>query len=323
MTMKEKNYILRIDQLSKVFSVKRSFFSRTPLCAVNDVSFDVIKGETFGLVGESGCGKSTLARCIVHLIKATKGLILFNGIDLTVISKKDFIPFRAQIQLVFQDPSDSLNPRMNVMTTLKEPLLLHTKLNKEERFMRIVSILESLGLNEKHLERFPHQLSGGQQQRVNVARAVICHPSLVILDEPTSALDVSIQSQLLMYLSEIQKKLKMTYILISHDLSVIRKFCDRTGVMYLGSLVEYASSEMLFSKPIHPYTKALISAIPSLNPDKKRQRIILEGEVPSPLNVPSGCPFHTRCFMVKAVCKEEKPLLVEKKNDHWVACHVV
>lgn len=313
--------LLTVNNVSKSFLVKKGFLQQVPLWAVNNVSFEVDRSETFGIVGESGCGKSTLGRCILRLIDVTEGEIHLDGEDLTKISQHHFREYRSKVNLVFQDPTDSLNPRKTIGGTLHEPLRLHTDLDFSQRQERIIDVLKVVGLTEEHLGRFPHQLSTGQQQRVCVARAMVLYPKLVVLDEPTSALDVSVRGRLLNLLKKIQEETDVGYIFISHDLSVIKHFCDTTGIMYLGSMVEHGPNKELFKNPLHPYTSALISAIPIPDPRIKTRRILLEGEVPSPLKMPSGCPFNTRCYKVETICREKRPHLVEYKDDHWVACH--
>lgn len=315
--------LLDVRNLRKSFVIRKGWLSRGLLGAVNGISFRLQPSETLGIVGESGCGKSTLARCIVGLLPVTEGEIYFHNIDLARLSPAQFGPYRSRIQLVLQDPTDALNPRMMVWRLLDEPLHLHTALSRSERLDRVLSILEVVGLAGEHLRRYPHQLSTGQQQRVNVARAVICSPELVVLDEPTSALDVSVRGRLLELLKDIQTRTGVAYVFVSHDLSVIRNFCDRVGVMYLGFLVELAPTRALFSNPLHPYTQALISAIPIPDPRKKRKRLMLEGEVPSPLDLPKGCPFQTRCPVKDERCIMERPNLMEYEADHWVASYCV
>lgn len=314
--------ILTVSRLRKKFMVKKGW-RRKPLWAVDDVSLFVLPGEILGLVGESGCGKSTLARCIVRLHDSTSGHIVFDGRDITRLSERQLKQYRPILQMVFQDPADALNPRMTVAQLLDEPLSLHTKLNRSQRKERILALLSTVDLNEGHLARYPHQLSTGQQQRVGVARAMSCGPKLVVLDEPTSALDVSVRGRLLRLLQDIRDKTGTSFIFVSHDLSVVRHLCDRTAVMYLGTIVESAPSATLFSDPKHPYTKALIAAIPIPDPRVKRPRTVMRGEVPSPLSIPAGCPFQSRCPIAVERCLTEKPPLREVDGlDHRVACHL-
>jgi len=324
--MSENNgSILRIENLKKVFFKKKSFFKNDEIKAVNDISFDVKRGSIFGLVGESGCGKTTAARCIVHLDKLTSGKIFFNHVEIGSLSPVAFRPYREKIQIAFQDPTDSLNPRFTVRRTIIEPLNLFTNFSNNEKKNKLLQIMELVGLQPEHLERYPHQLSTGQQQRVSVARAIITNPDFVVLDEPTSALDISVKGRILELLLELQEHFGTTYLLISHDLSNVKQVCEETAVMYLGAIMEIGPTKKLFSSPLHPYTKALLSAIPKMEVKKNKKRIKLVGELPSPINLPTGCLFSTRCPEVMPICKEIKPEIkpVSNSGDQSIACHLL
>ncbi|WP_312692222.1 ABC transporter ATP-binding protein [Caproiciproducens sp.] len=288
--------------------------------AVTDVSFTINPKETFALVGESGCGKSTTGRLVTRLLRPDSGQVLFDGTDITNYNENQMRPLRSNMQMIFQDPYGSLNPRIKIEDLVAEPLKIHTKLNTEERRKIVYELLEVVGLRPEHADRYPHEFSGGQRQRIGIARALSVHPKLIVADEPVSALDVSIQAQVLNLLKELQQKYELTYLFISHDLSVVEMIADKIGVMYLGKLVESAPKEELYSNPLHPYTKALLSAVPVPDPTRKRNRIILKGDLPSPVNPPSGCLFHTRCPGCTENCKVEKPVLREVSKDHFVAC---
>lgn len=290
--------------------------------AVNDVSFQLFGGETYGLVGESGCGKSTIARTLLRLLQPVSGEVIYNDFDIFKMGNEQFREFRKEIQMVFQDPYSSLNPKKRIGEILEEPLKIHKIGNSALQTERVMDILDKVGLPADCYYRFPHEFSGGQRQRIGLARALILQPKLIILDEPVSALDVSIQSQILNLLKEIQREFKLTYLFISHDLSVIRHLSDRIGVMYLGELVEEAETDNIYSDPLHPYTKALMSAIPKPNPRINNEKIYLEGEIPSAIDPPTGCFFHTRCPYAKDICKKIKPLKKEYSQDHFVACHL-
>ncbi|MFS0820627.1 ABC transporter ATP-binding protein [Bacillus sp. 1P02SD] len=291
--------------------------------AVNDVSFKVFKGETYGLVGESGSGKSTTGRTAMNLIKPTAGKVFYKNKNIFDLSKKELRPVRKELQMVFQDPFSSLNPRIRVGDTLEEPLAIHSLLaNKNERRERVFEILDKVGMQAEHYYRFPHEFSGGQRQRLGLARALISNPEIIICDEPVSALDVSIQSQVINLLQQLQDEFQLSYLFITHDISVVRHISDRIGVMYLGKIVEEAPTESLFETPLHPYTQALFSAVPGKHRARKRERIVLKGEIPSPLNPPTGCMFHTRCPFANDICRTEIPQKREIAPNHYVACHL-
>lgn len=294
------------------------------LKAVDGISFEIYKGETFGLVGESGCGKSTAGRTIMRLYEPTDGELIFNGQNIYTLSDREMHNVRKNFQMIFQDPYACLNPRMTVEDIVAEPLDIHkTYKTREERRNRVIELLELVGLGEEHAMRFPHEFSGGQRQRIGIARALALNPKFIVCDEPISALDVSIQAQVVNLLKHLQDKLGLTYLFIAHDLSMVRYISDRVGVMYLGHMMEIAESETLYNKPLHPYTKALLSAIPIPNPDiqRNRQRIMLEGDVPSPIDPPKGCRFVERCSYAIENCKQETPVLEEIEENHFVACH--
>ncbi|TVY05675.1 ABC transporter ATP-binding protein [Paenibacillus cremeus] len=318
------NNLLEIKGLKKYFPIKSGGFGRTTrfVKAVDDVSFEVKEGETLGIVGESGCGKSTTGRSIIQLIEPSEGTVLFQGKDMTKLKGGELRAMRRDLQIIFQDPYASLNPRMTVGAILEEPLIIHGLGSAAERKQRVLEILNIVGLTPHHYNRYPHEFSGGQRQRIGIARALITRPKLIVADEPVSALDVSIQSQILNLMKELQEQFKLTYIFISHDLSVVRHISDRVGVMYLGRLVELADKHELYSNPQHPYTQALLSAVPHPDPRKTPERIILTGDVPSPANPPSGCAFHTRCSACMDICKTERPQMKKTKDGHAVACHL-
>jgi peptide/nickel transport system ATP-binding protein len=317
--------LLEVKGLKKYFPVKSGILQRTVghVKAVDDVSFFIKKGETFGLVGESGCGKSTTGRAIIRLYEPTAGEIIFAGEDIATIPEKGLRPYRRDIQMVFQDPYSSLNPRKTVGTILEEPFRVHNLYSKKERKERVEHLLDRVGLNPSLRDRYPHEFSGGQRQRIGIARALTLNPKLIIGDEPVSALDVSIQSQVLNIMDDLQKEFGLTYLFIAHDLAVVKHISDRIGVMYLGRMMEVTDKQTLYRNPLHPYTQALLSAIPKSHPSEvKRERIILKGDVPSPANPPTGCVFHTRCPQAMDHCKQVIPMLKELEPGHFVACHL-
>lgn len=322
----ERKVLLEVKGLKKYFPVKGSLGmlkgSQQVVKAVDDLNLTLYEGETFGLVGESGCGKSTTGRTIMRLMEPTEGEAIYRNEDIFQKSSKEMRKTREEIQMVFQDPYSSLNPRKRIGKTLEEPLVIHSLGDRKEHTERVMEIMQKVGLQLEHYYRYPHEFSGGQRQRIGLARALIANPKLVICDEPVSALDVSVQSQVINLLQRMQKEFNLTYLFIAHDISVVRHISDRIGVMYLGNLVENAPTEKLIEKPLHPYTQALLSAIPMPNPRLKRERIKLTGEIPSPLNPPSGCVFHTRCPFATEVCKEVKPPSKEVDKDHFVSCHL-
>jgi len=323
----DNNKFLEVKNLKKFFPIKAGFLFRHVIAnvmAVDDVSFSIDKNETFGLVGESGCGKSTVGRALLKLIEPSGGTIAINGTDITEKHDKEMLKFRREMQIVFQDPTSSLNPRMTVGQTLSEPLLFHG-IVKDKKAAReyLGELLLSVGMKPYHLDRYPHQFSGGQRQRIAIARAITVDPSLIILDEPTSALDVSVQAQIITLLKKIQDKLHAGFLFISHDLSVVRFISQNVGIMYLGKIVEKGNTDELFDNPLHPYSKALLAAAPVPNPRMRRDRKhLIGGQVPSPINRPSGCFFRTRCPDVKDICKDVYPEFKEVAPNHFVACHL-
>ena len=321
-----EDIILEVKNLKMHFPVGSGFLSRKPVGyvkAVDDVSFTVKRGETLGLVGESGCGKTTTGRCILQLYKPTAGQVIFDGQDLTSMNTKTMRGMRREMQVIFQDPYSSLNPRMTAGNIIGEPLIVHGLVaNKTEYRNKVADLLTNVGLNPYMADRFPHEFSGGQRQRIGVARALSVSPKFIVADEPVSALDVSIQAQIINLLEDLQEQFNLTYLFIAHDLSVVRHISDRVGVMYLGHLVEMAERNEIYRNPIHPYTKALLSAVPIPDPvlDAQRERVLLTGEVPSPLNPPSGCVFHPRCPAANDTCSQYLPELREVETDHYSAC---
>ncbi|CCF15122.1 oligopeptide/dipeptide ABC transporter, ATP-binding, C-terminal domain protein [Brevibacillus laterosporus GI-9] len=313
-----------MNRLKKYYPITGGVFAREigAVKAVDDVSFRVKRGETLGLVGESGCGKSTTGRSILRLIEPTSGEVLFEGKNVARMKREEVREIRKDMQIIFQDPFASLNPRHTVGKILEEPLIVHGINSSKERSKRVHELLEVVGLSSYHAGRYPHQFSGGQRQRIGIARALILNPKLIVADEPVSALDVSVQSQVLNLMQDLQKEFNLTYLFIAHDLSVVRHISDRVGVMYLGRIAELADKDELYTNPLHPYTKALLSAVPVADPDKKQERIILQGDLPSPANPPSGCTFHTRCPHVMDVCREKRPEMLASRENHLVACHL-
>lgn len=318
--------LIQVRNLKKYFSVKSQFLGgeKKFIKAVDGVSFEIKKGETFGLVGESGCGKSTLGRSITRLYDITEGDIFFEGTNIAKFNKKQMKEYNKRMQIIFQDPYSSLNPNMNVEELINEPLALHTTLTKKERLEKTEHLLEIVGLKKADMEKFPHEFSGGQCQRIGIARAISTEPDFVLCDEPISALDVSIQAQVVNMLEDLQNQMGLTYLFVAHDLSMVRHISDRIGVMYLGNIVEISKSNDLYKNPLHPYTKALLSAIPIADPRKAQASVrkIIEGDIPSPMDIPSGCRFHTRCPYAMPKCKEISPEMKEVKSGHSVACHL-
>jgi peptide/nickel transport system ATP-binding protein len=325
----EKNVIVKVVGLKKHFPIKQGFFVKRTVAhvkAVDGVDFEIKKGETFALVGESGCGKTTVGRTILRLIDPTDGRIFFDGTDISKLGYKELLPFRRRMQIVFQDPMSSLNPRMTVGQIVTEPMLFHKVVEtKEEANKRAKELMEMVGLKTFHLDRYPHQFSGGQRQRIAIARAIAIQPEFIVLDEPTSSLDVSVQAQIINMFLDFQERFHFSYLFISHNLGLVRFISQRVAIMYLGRIVEMGESEEIFSQPLHPYSKALLSATPVPDPkvEKARKRIILTGGVPSPINRPSGCFFNPRCPFKMEVCEKEYPQLIQISDDHWVACHLV
>ena len=317
--------LLEVNGVSKRFTIGTRFSGQglRTVHALDNVSFSVMPGDTLGLVGESGCGKSTLGRCITRLYDLSSGTLRFGGTDISQLSERQMRPLRRRIQMVFQDPYASLNPRRRVRDLIAEPLRVHTSMSKVEIDKRVAELLSIVGLKPDHAMRFPHEFSGGQRQRIGIARAIALNPELIVLDEPVSALDVSVQAQIVNLLADLQERLKLTYIFIAHDLSVVRQVSTRIAVMYLGSIVEMGSAEEIFGRPAHPYTQALISAVPvpDLAAQANRKRIVLTGDVPSPVNPPSGCRFHTRCPIAQERCRTERPALVPHGPQRSVMCH--
>ncbi len=324
---KKEKVLVRVEHLKKHFPIMRGIIWSRPVGAVkavDDVSFNIKEGETLGVVGESGCGKSTTGRAILHLHLPTSGKVYFEHVDLTALNDEELRQIRPKMQMIFQDSYASLNPRHSVGQIIAEPMLIHTDMTERQRIDRVMELLELVGLNPNHASRFAHEFSGGQRQRINIARALTLNPSFVVCDEPISALDVSIQAQVVNLFQDLQQKLGLTYLFIAHDLSMVQHISHRVAVMYLGKVAELTNRDDLFRDPLHPYTQALMSAVPEPNPknERERQRIMLEGEVPSPANPPRGCVFHTRCPVAFDRCNEEVPEYREVLPNHFVACHL-
>ena len=324
--MKEKEVILEINNLSKFFTAKKPLFGKPSYVkAVDDVSFTINRGETLGLVGESGCGKTTIGRTILKLYNPTSGQIIFNGQDISKLKDSEMVPLRRKMQMIFQDPYASLNPRMTVGDIVGEAIDIHGLYKGDKRTERIRYLLDKVGLNGSHINRYAHEFSGGQRQRIGIARALAVQPDFIVCDEPISALDVSIQAQVINMLEELQEELGLTYLFIAHDLSMVKHISTHIGVMYLGKLVEKGPSDDVYSNPKHPYTQALLSAVPIADPiiAKSNKRIMLEGDIPSPIDPPPGCRFKGRCAYAKPICGEKEPELKEVEKGHFVACHLV
>jgi len=316
--------VIEVDGLKKHFPIRRGLLRKTvgQVYAVDGVSFSVREGETLGLVGESGCGKSTVARTVMRLIEPSAGSIRLDGTDITRLSKAELRPYRRQMQMIFQDPFSSLNPRMKAGAIVREPLAVHGVVSGKAADERVAELFDLVGLRGEQMDNFPHQFSGGQRQRISIARALALNPRLIVGDEPVSALDVSIQAQVINLLMDLQQKQRLSYLFIAHDLAVVEHISHRVAVMYLGKIVEYAEKRTLFRSPLHPYTEALLSAVPVPDPAMKRRKRLLEGDVPSPVNPPPGCAFHTRCPYVEARCRQESPVLRQVAPDHYVSCHL-
>jgi oligopeptide transport system ATP-binding protein len=324
----ENNVLVTVEGLKKHFPILRGLLMKRPVGyvkAIDGISFDVRKGETLGLVGESGCGKSTTGRVILRLYEPTAGTVTFSGTDLTTLGREDLRRLRPRMQMIFQDPYASLNPRMTVEALISEPMLIHTRMTADERRKRVHELLELVGLNPRFDRRYPHEFSGGQRQRIGVARALSLNPEFIVCDEPISALDVSVQAQVVNLLEDLQERFGLTYLFIAHDLSMVRHIASRVAVMYLGKLMELAQREELYDNPLHPYSQALLSAVPVPDPmvEHSRKRIILKGDVPSPAAPPPGCVFNTRCPIAVERCHQEVPEWRQVRPGHWVACHLV
>lgn len=316
--------LIKLVDIHKKFLASKSIFEeKRYVHALNGVSLEINRGETLSIVGESGCGKSTLGRVLNKLIDSTQGEVWYEDTNITNFTPKQMIPIRRRMQMVFQDPYGCLNPRMKIKDIVGEPLLVHSDMSKQDRYNAVIALLETVGLNERHAQGYAHEFSGGQRQRIGIARALTVNPELIIADEPVSALDVSIQAQVINIFKGLQNDFNLTYLFISHDLSVVEMISDRIGVMYLGHLVEITTKEELYKNPLHPYTQALLSAVPIADPTYKKKRIILKGDIPSPIDMPRGCPFNTRCMYVKSKCLESMPNLIEAEKGHRVACHLI
>lgn len=316
--------LLEVKNLKKYFPIKKGVFSRTmgQVRAVDGVSFALKRGETLGLVGESGCGKTTVGRSILRLVEPTAGQITFNDQNLLELEREELRRVRASLQIIFQDPFSSLDPRMNVGQIIAEPIRNHLKISRKEIRDRVAYLMERVGLHPEHISRYPHEFSGGQRQRIGIARALALNPLAIICDEPVSALDVSIQAQVINLLAQLQEQMNLSYLFIAHDLSVVEHISDRVAVMYLGRIVELATDKELYQNPLHPYSQALLSAVPIPDPEIRRKKLVLQGDVPSPINPPSGCSFHTRCPECKEICSRQEPPLQDAGDGHWVACHL-
>jgi len=322
---KNQNTLLTVEGLKVHFPIRKGIIRKKVVGvvkAVDGLDFSIRSNETFGLVGESGCGKSTTGRAILRLVESTEGNVFYNDMNLTQMSQKEMMPLRRDLQMIFQDPYASLNPRQPIIDIISDPLLAHSLITKNDKQDKVAELMELVGLNPRFMNRFPHEFSGGQRQRIGIARSLALNAKFIVCDEPIAALDVSIQAQVINLLQDLQDKLGLTYLFIAHDLSVVRHISDRIAVMYLGKIVELASKKDLFRNPLHMYTKTLLSAVPIANPAKERERkrILTEGEVPSPLHKPKGCAFSSRCPYAKEICKNQEPKLVEISEDHWVAC---
>jgi oligopeptide/dipeptide ABC transporter ATP-binding protein len=323
--MGDRMVLLEVEGLKKYFPIKGGILGNKVIKqvkAVDDVSFKVYKGETVGIVGESGCGKSTTGRSIIRLIEPTEGKVLFEGKDISQMSKRELRLMRKDFQIVFQDPFASLDPKMKVGQILEEPMKNYRMYDAKTRKKKVEELMKRVGLSPSYIDRYPHEFSGGQKQRIGIARALSLEPKLIIADEPVSALDVSVQSQVLNLMRELQQQFQLTYLFIAHDLSVVKHLCNRIGVMYLGRMVELAPKKELYENPLHPYTQALLSAVPIPNPKMKKERIVLQGDVPSPADPPQGCAFHPRCSACMDICKTERPEFKEVKDGRYVACHL-